>query len=81
MQLVLESFLIEGTAFETTKPVDMGMAEPLLWRRWASGWDSEVRQVGSWSGFGGRKRMLGEGTNMYDVDADPRDFTGVNPST
>ena len=71
---------MEGTAFETTNPVAMGMAEPLLWRRWASGGDSEVRQVGSWRGFGGRNLMVGDGMNMYDADVDPRDFTGVNPS-
>lgn len=71
---------MEGTAFETTNPVERGRAEPLLWSRWASGGDSAVRHVGSWRTVGGRNRMLGEGIRMYAEDVEPRDFTGVKPS-
>lgn len=46
-KLLLKSFLMEGTALETTKAVERGMAEPLLWRRWAKGGESAVRQIGS----------------------------------
>lgn len=39
-----------------------------------------MRHVGSWRGVDGRKRMFGDGINMYDAVVEPNDFTGVKPS-